>query len=266
MPASFRRDTNRSLGHLRATRRPVAPSTPSARATPAVSVKSAVARGGSTRALAGASTTDTYKPEPAGENQEWPRRPRPAVCSSAITTRPSERSATAFALRDAAKAFAMHPRATSFVDPIDGKNSTLDARRPRRGGQRFVHLIERCRLDLDGHAWLVGAHAIDRSSDAAREPDVIVLDQNRVEQADAMIRRAAGTDCVLLQHPQRRRRLACVENRNAAASGVNESAGARGDTRQTLQKNQRGALAHQQGAGRRGHPRDQVARPAPRAG
>src|SRR5262249_14168645 len=34
-------------------------------------------------------TTETYKPLPGGENHVWPRRPRPAVCSSATTTAPS---------------------------------------------------------------------------------------------------------------------------------------------------------------------------------
>ena len=47
--------------------------------------------------------------------------------------------------------------------------------------------------------------------DAAGKADVVVLDQDRVEEADAVVRRAAGADGVLLERAQRRRRLARVE-------------------------------------------------------
>ena len=40
-------------------------------------------------ARAGVRTTDTYSPLPGGDSHAWPRRPRPAVCASAITTAPS---------------------------------------------------------------------------------------------------------------------------------------------------------------------------------
>ena len=92
----------------------------SASATPAASVSSSVARIGSTRARAGVSTTDTYSPLPGGENQVCPRRPRPAVCSSATTTAPSLSPVAAI---DAA---------TSLVDPTVSKNTApCDPIRPR---------------------------------------------------------------------------------------------------------------------------------------
>src|SRR5580765_4439698 len=67
IPASFRRDTYRSLGHLRSARSPLEASIPSASATPAASVSSSVARLGSDE-RPGARTTDAYNPLPGGEN------------------------------------------------------------------------------------------------------------------------------------------------------------------------------------------------------
>src|SRR3954468_20022505 len=101
--------------------RPLIRSIASASATPADSVSSAVARSGAARARAGERTTETYKPEPGGENQLWPRRPLPAVCASAITTAPSPAGPAAC---DAA---------TSLVDPIVGKKSGVADSGARRG-------------------------------------------------------------------------------------------------------------------------------------
>src|SRR3954462_787317 len=94
--------------------------------TRGASVSSSVARGGSTRARAGASTTDTYRPAPGGENHVWPRGPGPAVCSSATMTTPS------------ASSFALRSSATSLVDEIVGTNSKVHASRPRRRRARAV--------------------------------------------------------------------------------------------------------------------------------
>jgi hypothetical protein len=58
---------------------------------------------------------------------------------------------------------------------------------------------------------------------------VVVLDQDRVEQSDAVIRRAAGADRVFLQRAQRRRRLARVEDGDAPAARLDESPRHRGD-------------------------------------
>ena len=93
-----------------------------------------------------------------------------------------------------------------------------------------------------------GARTRDGGLDAAGQTDVVVLDQDRVEEADAMVRRAAGADGVLLQHAQRRRRLAGVEDRDAAAGRVDEPARPRRDAGEPLQKIERGALADQQRA------------------
>ena len=90
------------------------------------------------------------------------------------------------------------------------------------------------------------ARALDGRLHAAGEPDVVVLDQHRVEQPDAMIGRAAGAHGVFLEHAQRRRRLARVEDRDAAAGRVDELPRARRDARQPLQKIERRALGDEQ--------------------
>src|SRR5262249_9759873 len=78
----------------------------------------------STRAPPGARTTETYRPLPGGENQARPRRPRPEVCSSAVTTVPSESGRAASA------------SATSLVEPIVGANRIVDPMRFSRGRTR----------------------------------------------------------------------------------------------------------------------------------
>ena len=67
--------------------------------------------------------------------------------------------------------------------------------------------------------------------DAAGEADVVVLDQDAVVQAAAMIDAAAGTHGVLLQRAQRRRRLARVEHGDASVGRVDELARQRRDAR-----------------------------------
>src|SRR5689334_17811004 len=329
MPASLRRATWRSLGHLRSARRPVAAAIPSAMATPAASVRSSVARGASTRARAGASTTDTYRPARGGENHVWPRRPRPAVCSSATTTDPS-------ASLPSAAAVAIRSSATSLVDEIVGRKSNRDARRPRRGPTRAIasrystpsgvaasewfdfktdvdrrrgmrqrahrnevgagcrefrnplerdtagdfdlrtatgprdrladvggrhvvdedrvgardkcsiHLVEPFRFDLHRHARPMRPCPGYGRTHAAGEANVVVLDQDRVEQADAMVGGAAAAHGVLLQRPQGRRRLARVENRDPTAAGVDETARSRRHAREPLQEVQRRPLADEE--------------------
>ena len=97
---------------------------------------------------------------------------------------------------------------------------------------------------------------------AARKTDVVVLDQHRVEETDAVVRRAAGADGVLLERAQRRRRLARVEDGDAAARRLDEPARARGDAREPLQKVERGPFADEQRPRGADHLRDLLARAA----
>jgi hypothetical protein len=106
MPASFRqgRPMTRSLGHFSSTGRPLTSTTASATATPAA----IVTRGTWAPRPSSLTMIDRYMPAPGGEAHDFPRRPRPARCSSAST---EVNSAAPSAARD---------RASSFVEPIDG--------------------------------------------------------------------------------------------------------------------------------------------------
>ena len=124
------------------------------------------------------------------------------------------------------------------------------------GLERGADVVERLALDLDRHAVaLCAAHGL---GDAAAEPQVVVLDQDAVVQAEAMVRAAAAAHGELLQRAQARRRLARVEDRRAGAGdGVDVPARQRRDTGQPPEQVQRGALAGQQRARsrRRARPR-----------
>ena len=263
---------------------------PSASATPAASVSSVVARTGS-RARAGVEHDRHIQPCPGGENQVWPRRPRPAVCSSATTTRPSiarlslrasvarrfsrarrrrrrwssrwsrrystvrgeTAQARARALerrgelqapaavgaglpacrgsggfdfkadvdrrrgmreradrdevgagrgelgnaleRDAAGDFDLGAAAARARPPRECRSVVMLSTRMRLGAgrQRLVHLRPASPLRSRPAARADGARAAATAArDAAGQTDVIVLDQDRVEEPDAMVRCAAG--------------------------------------------------------------------------
>ena len=93
MPAILRPSTRTSLGHLIVASRPVQAATTSAVATAPSAVSQAQPKAASGTARArwggGNSTTDIKIDDRGGAVHDRPRRPRPAVCSSASTTRPS---------------------------------------------------------------------------------------------------------------------------------------------------------------------------------
>ena len=74
----------------------------------AISVNKGVARSSGPTTDDGLKITERYKPAPGGEAHVRPRRPRPAVCSSATTHVPSAAPASA------------SRAATSLVDVIHG--------------------------------------------------------------------------------------------------------------------------------------------------
>ena len=131
--------------------------------------------------------------------------------------------------------------------------------------KRLVDLREALRLDLDRQPGAMLPGPIDRRLDASGEPDVIVLDQDRVEQSGAMVGGAAGAHRVFLDHAKRRRRFSRVEHDDPPAGRVDESARACRDAREPLEKIERGALGGQQRRGRARHFRDFFACPAPLA-
>jgi hypothetical protein len=80
---------------------------------------------------------------------------------------------------------------------------------------------------------------------------VVVLDQHRVIEAEAMVEAAAAAHRVFLQRAQARRGLARADDaRSRVRDQPDESIGRGGDARQVSEKIERGALARQDGAGR----------------
>jgi hypothetical protein len=104
------------------------------------------------------------------------------------------------------------------------------------GRERLIDLIERLRFDLDRQPGRCARALATAAVTPPAEANVVVLDEDRVEEADAMVRRPAGADRVLFEHSQRRGRLARVEDRDAPAGRVDEPARARGDPESRCRK------------------------------
>ena len=92
-----------------------------------------------------------------------------------------------------------------------------------------------------------------RRRDAAGDGDVIVLDQHRVIEAEAVIAAAAGAHRIFLQRAQARRRLARADDlRLVPATACDEARGRGGDAAEMAEKIQRDALGRQDAARRAG--------------
>src|SRR5205809_4799031 len=98
---------------------------------------------------------------------------------------------------------------------------------------------------------------VDCAADATSGGDVIVLDENRVVEAHAMIRDSSGGGGHLFETAQAGRGLASIEDATACPGDtVDVTGGERRDTAQALQKIQCNALAGEQRAGVPGYRRD----------
>ena len=86
--------------------------------------------------------------------------------------------------------------------------------------------------------------------DAAGHRDVVLLDQDRVEEPDPVVRAAARGHRRLLEHAQARRRLAGVEDPHPRPRLPDRERRRGGHARQALQQVQGRALGGQQGPGR----------------
>ena len=108
-----------------------------------------------------------------------------------------------------------------------------------------IDLLEALRFDLDRHLRLRRLHPLHGlATPPARRTWLSLISTPSSSPARWLVPRA-GADRVLLQRAQRRRRLARVEHRDPAAAGVDESARERGDSRESLQEIERGALGGQ---------------------
>ena len=117
------------------------------------------------------------------------------------------------------------------------------------GVERLGDLVQRVALDLDGKTGRPRAR--DRLGDRAGDAQVVVLDQDAVVEAEAMVRAAAAADGVLLELAQARRRLAGVEDRRAGAvDRVDVAAGERGDAAEAAEQVEREPLAREHRARR----------------
>ena len=120
------------------------------------------------------------------------------------------------------------------------------------GAERVGDLVEVAALDLDREIGLGPARAVDGLGEAAGQGDVVLLDQDRVVEAHAVVAPAARRDRGLLQLAQPRRRLAGVEDAGAGPGDrLDEARGEGGDAREVAEEVERGPLGGEQ---RRGGP------------
>src|SRR6188508_1534150 len=68
-------------------------------------------------------------------------------------------------------------------------------------GERLRHLLERVALDLD-REWRGSAQPLDRARDRARGPEVVVLDEDPVVEAETVVPTAARRDRMLLERTE----------------------------------------------------------------
>ena len=99
------------------------------------------------------------------------------------------------------------PRGSSAIDRLSTRMTSAPAASASSTWSRL------CASISIGISWLRRFHLAHRLRDAAGETDVVVLDQDAVVEAAAVVGAAAGAHRVLLERAQRRRRLARVEDR-----------------------------------------------------
>jgi hypothetical protein len=86
--------------------------------------------------------------------------------------------------------------------------------------------------------------------DAARDRDVVVLDQDRVIQTEAVVESAAAAHCVFFQRAEPRRRFPCATNACLRVCGqLDECCSGRRDAGQVAEEVQGGALGRENRAG-----------------
>ena len=117
--------------------------------------------------------------------------------------------------------------------------------------EHFSQLLERIDLDLDLDqmpSGLLGAR--EHRRDAAGHRDVVVLDQHRVVEAEAVIVAAAATHRVFFQRAQSRRGLARANDaRLGMRDAGHELGGSGGDAGEMAEKVERDTLGAEDGAG-----------------
>ena len=129
----------------------------------------------------------------------------------------------------------------------------------RAGIHSLFDLFQSVGLDLDFQHRKFFPRAPNRGGDGIRRfipqcGEVVVLDENHVEQTDAMILPTAASDGVFLKSPPAGRGFSGVKNLSGRpADRFNKLRGCRRNSRKPLEKIQRDALGAQDGAGRTGN-------------
>ncbi len=120
--------------------------------------------------------------------------------------------------------------------------------------ERLLELAERIDLELDLDEMAdTGARALQRGADAAGDRDMVVLDQHRIVEAEAVIGAAAGADRIFLDRAQARRRLARADDPRLVARDRGDDGGRRaGDAAEAAEEVQRRALGGEDAARRPG--------------
>ena len=122
----------------------------------------------------------------------------------------------------------------------------VDARRQGR-----PDVVERLGLDLQAQPRLGLVQPGDGRRDPAGQAQVVVLDEQRLAQVEAVVGSAAATDGVLLEIAQPGRGLARVQEHGAGAVQFGHAAGRQsGDPGQPAEQVQGSPLAGQDGAAR----------------
>ena len=133
--------------------------------------------------------------------------------------------------------------------------------------ERLLELGKRVDLDLDLDEMPdMAAHAPDRLGDAAGDGDMIVLDERRIVEAEAMVGAAARPHRVFLERTQERRRLARADDaRLGMRDRRDEPRGGGGDAAEPADEIERHALGRQHAARGSLDRRDRSRRGATRA-
>ncbi len=128
----------------------------------------------------------------------------------------------------------------------------------RAGVEGLVELRKRVDLDLDRHhVTRMRSRSPHRGPDAPGSHDVVVLDQDRIVEPEAMVDATAAAHGVLLERTQPRRGLARVGNaRSRAGHGIDQPARRRRNPAEVPHEVERRALCRQDAARRAGQPGD----------
>ena len=176
-----------------------------------------------------------------------------AACTECVSAPTDTKSAPVVA-SSGMRASVTPPETSVFARPAMMRHGAADLRRRQvveqddvgAGVGRFGGLLDALRFDFDRRPGEAARAFAMAATDPAGQAHVVVLDQDQVEQPEAMVGASADAHGVLLEGPQRRRGLAGVEDGDAPAGGVDIGARRGGNAREPLEQVERRAFGRQQ--------------------